>query len=650
MADNLLRLSKETQDSLVRYANIVLDLHSRTSAYRDKMEFIDVAYARYQTEQATNPGEDRSGAANQPCGVNVNDITVPIVVSQVDAYVGYFADAWLSGFPLFPVVSSYQDRSEAEQLESIIDDHSIRGRYARQLLLNFRNCAKYNFSAIELDWCPLNIYNVTDALTQLGTQNSKGQNKLAPETFYINQLNTWDTYNTIWDYRVHPVDVPYHGEYAGELSIISRIELKRELAYYNATGNGYNTTQALQSALAGRAEATGFQYYTERPQITELVVNKDLHRLGLFDWISWIRGQKQGNMASRIAMMSDVYERLKLYVRLVPNEHGMHGVPNAGTPQVWKLVFINHEKLVYAARVYSLYDMIPVFFGQPFEDGFGMQTKSIAENGIPFQQAASDLFSIRMNSARRAVVDRAIYDPKALNSADVNAPYPAAKIPLRDGQTLAGKKLDDVYKHIPFDSRGTETVIQDMGQVINMADMLNGINQGIQGQRVKGNKTRKEWDDTQEGAKNKMRLPAIGIEYQQMIPIKEQIRLNIFQYGVDGAFQSQTNAQVYQINAQKLQEMRKKVMSFKVADGLTPADRLASTPVIQEGMAMIQQSPLLQASLGPVLPHMFVHFMSLGGVKSFEQYLPQIDKAAQAAPPQAPPAGTAPAQTPPTGA
>lgn len=641
---NVLRLSPDTQRSLVKYATIILDLHAQQSQYRDKMEQIDVAYARYKTEQAATPGTDTYGAANQPCGVNVNDITVPIVISQVDSYVGYFADIFLSGFPMFPVVTQYNDRADGEALESIIDDHSIRGRYPRHMLMSFRDSAKYNFSCLEVDWCPLDIYNVTDALTQLQVgPTGRGQNKLESSSFMHNAVRRTDPYNTIWDYRVNPVDVPYKGEYAGYIELISRIELKRKLAYYGSSGNGYNTTQVLTKSLGQKANPEGFAYYTEAPDISSLVQNKDLHKLGLFNWLEYLQGQKQSGKGSKVSYMSDIYEHLVLYVRLIPQEHGMENVPAKGTPQVWKLCFINHDTLAYAQRIYSLYDMIPMLFGQPFEDGFGMQTKSLGENAIPFQQAASDLFSIRLNSARRAVVDRAIYDPKALNSSDVNAPYPAAKIPLRDGQTLTGKKLDDVYKQIPFDSRGTETVIQDMGSIVAMSDRMSGINQALQGQHVPGNKTRKQWEDTQEGAQNRMRLPALAIEYQQMLPIKELIKLNIYQYGVEGTFQDMRTGTAHKIDRAALDRIRQKVGLFKLADGFHPAEKLASTDILVEGMKFIGQSPPLQATLGPLLPQMFIHFLSLGGVKGIEQYMPQLEaQTAQVQPnPQNPQGGTA---------
>lgn len=618
-----LRINADAQASLVKYCNNVLQLHQRMSDVRQKMEFIDIAYARYNVNnQNTGDGGVDSfseQAGNQTCGINNDEITVPVVVSQVDSYVGYFADIFLSGFPMFPVVSDFSNREYAEQLETIIDDHSIRGRYPRHLLLNFRDAAKYNLTATEVEWCPLDIYNVAGSFEALTNEK---QQRLQQAKTSINKLKRIDPYNFVYDYRVHPVDVPYSGEYAGYIEVVSRVEVKRRLQYLASTGYGYNTSQAMASSLgAGQAAPGVFGYYTMQPQISNLIANRSLHKLGMFDWMSYLNGEKQKKGYSM--PHSDTYEWTTLYVRLIPEEHKMDNVPRKGTPQVWKLEFMNHSKLVSAKRVYSLYEMIPIFVSQPFEDGFDMQTQSLAESGIPFQEASSKLFSIRLNAARRAVMDRAIYDPKVINPSDINSPVAAPKIPIRDGALLSGKTLQEAYLQIPFDSRGTETVVQDMNALIGMADKMNGLNQPMQGQFQKGNKTRKEFDTTMQGSNQRMRLPALAMEYQLFIPIKEQVKLNIYQYGVQGVFNDQRTGKAYNIDAAKLEEMRKRVGAFKIADGFHPAEKMASSDVLTQGMQFISQSPILQQTLGIMLPQMFIHLMSLGGVKGLEQYLPQ---------------------------
>lgn len=615
------RLSADAQASLVKYVNIILDIHAKQSPLRDKMEVIDVAYARYiaENQETGSNGVDETPAGQQACGVNINDITVPIVVSQIDSYVSYLNDVYLSGYPLFPVVSTPDKIIQADRLQAVIDDHAIRGRYQRQLGLSFKDAVKYNLSAIEIDWCPLDVYNLNMNYLE------PTKNKIESSAYFINKLKSVDMYNCIMDGRVLPVDLPYCGEYAGYIEIIPRIELKRRLAYHESSGNGYHTAQAMVSNLAkvGTPQAALFGYYTEKPQISELIKNDALKQGQMADWMAYLTDARRSRTGiGQLEQMSDIYEYTTLYARIIPEEHKITNVPKKNTPQVWKLCFVNHEKLVYAKRIFTIYDTLPMFFAQPLEDGFNFQTKTTAENAIPFQEAASSLFSVRLNAARRAVVDRAIYDSVALNPNDVNSPYPAAKIPFKANALLGGKKIDDIYKSIPFDPSGTETVVQDMQIVSNMADDMNGVNKPQRGQFQKGNKSRKEWEDTMAGSYGRMRNCALMLEYQQILPIKEQIKLNIFQHGVKGQYQNMQTGTVYDIDAKVLEEMRREVMNYALADGLLPADKIASTDIIREGMQMLSTSQPLQMQLGPMLAPMFLHFMSIGGVRGLEKYMP----------------------------
>jgi hypothetical protein len=243
---------------------------------------------------------------------------------------------------------------------------------------------------------------------------------------------------------------------------------------------------------------------------------------------------------------------------------------------------------------------------------------------MQFQEAAKKLFAIRFNAARRAVVDRAIYSPQHLDESDVNAPHPAAKIPLRPNSLKVGQTIDNVYKSIPFDPRGTETVVQDINSVIDMSRMLNGINKPQQGEFQKGNKSVQEWQDTMSGSDNRLRLPAMAFEYQLFMPLKENIKLNIMQYGPTGIFQNMKTGEPLEVTTQDIEKIRASVFMFKIADGYIPASKMAATAAIQQGMQTIQTSPILQQAYGAYLPQMFAHLMKLAGVDGLDEYSPQI--------------------------
>lgn len=630
------RIGAPQQESLVKYVKSKLEEHKRNEELRNKMLVIDVAYTRYQATKNSSQGVDQA-AADYTCGVNLNEIKAPIVVAQADSFTGYLADVFLSGYPIFPVVSTPRYRQQAEKFQAIIDDHSVVGGYAREILQFIRATVRYNLAGLECDWVPIEKYSIN-----IDTKAPTSGPKVKKTQDHYTGIIYRDPYNLIFDRRVPAAYVPLKGEFVGYIEVESRISLMRELKYLESTEYGYNTTKALGSINGTRSTPmpamSGFYYY-DKPQISSYIANRSFRNFMETDWEAWLNGMPQ-----RLGkMVQGMYEKTTLYARIVPAEHGMMSVPNPQDPQIWKLQVVNNDTLICAKRVISAYDILPILIGQPIEDGFDLQTQSVAELNIPWQEAASTLFNIRFAAARRAVSDRAIYDPGAIDPSDINKPVPAPKIPVKQGTLLTGTKtLDSIYKSIPFDGRGTEGVVSDAGIIMNtFAPMTTGLNKPQQGEFQKGNKSVKEWTDTMAGSDNRLRLPALTLEYQVFVPIKAQLKLNIFQYGPTGIFQNIKTGEPLEVTQADLEELRKTVLMFKLADGYTPASKIAGTDTIKEGMMMLNQSPVLQQQFGAALPNIWAHLMTLGGVQGIEEYLPenQVPVAGRVNPPPMTPTG-----------
>ena len=368
-----------------------------------------------------------------------------------------------------------------------------------------------------------------------------------------------------------------------------------------------NVKEALQSYITSYAPN-----YRIHPQVSDYVSSRK--PLSSVDWNAFL-GVKS-NESSRGLVGN--YEKVVLYVRVAPGDLGIPG-PMPNTPQIFQLVVINGEILVQAKRLISAYDYIPILFAQPLEDGLGDQTKSTAENIIPIQNAAKTLFNISTNAARRAVSDRALYNPDLINPRDINAPVPAPKIPVTMN-SLLGRPLSDAYYAIPFDARGTEGALQNGMQIVAFGKELSGLNNPMQGQFQKGNKSVQEWQDTMGGADSRLRLPALTLEYQFFVPLKEILKFNIFQFGKDMTVVSQTTGKEIAI---VVADLREKVLKFRLADGYTPKSKLASTEVIMQLMQVIMQAPILQQAYGASLPSMLAHLAQLGGVRGLDEYNPQ---------------------------
>jgi len=620
---NVLKISKESQKSLLEFATQIMGQHKASiNELANKMDEIDVAYARYKAStELGSDGVDRT-AAQKACDVFATDdnVTPPIVVSQVDSFVAYLADVFLSGFPLFPVVSTPSTRKWAEQLETLIDDHALLGSYPRHLLMFLRDATKYNYGVLEADWDIIERYATMNDFEQ---ENSRG---LAKKDKYFTRLRRLDPRNVIRDTAVMPAEVSEHGDFAGYIEKVSSTQLERFFVKLAKKQQGFNFQEARKtsSTSSGALGDHGTNLYRELPQISNYVSTSYSHRNGTIDWDAYAdndTGRKRAPYGSR-------FEKVVLYVRIVPNDHGISHAPQKNTPQIWRLIIVNGTVLIAAHRIISAYDHLPILFGQPLEDGFGEQTQSIAEGEIPFQDAAEKLYNIRFSAARRAVSDRALYNSNVLSSKDVNSKAAAPKIPVNINP-MNNVSLDSIYKQIPFDLRGTESALADAAQIVQFSRELHGLNNARTGQFQKGNKSVTEWNDVQSGSENRLRLPALTLEYQVFMPLKSIIALNILQYGEDAELVSQKSGEVVKIN---ITELRGQALSFKIADGYTPKSKMASTEFLQAGIQMISNSPILQQVYGPSLPAMFAHLMSLGGVKGLEEYNPQTP--AQAAPVQ----------------
>jgi hypothetical protein len=603
-----LKLTTQAQRTVVEFAEKVLMAHKSQTEVRNKMDAIDIAYARYKAAEAANTdGVDPIRGADAACG-NVfddDDITPPLVVSQVDSYTAYLADVFLSGYPLFPVVSNPSNKVYAEQLETLLDDHSTLGGYVRQLLLFLRDGVKYNYCAIETDW---------DAIEQFSTvgdfENGTGR-AIKRSKKYFTKLKRLNMRNVVRDTTVQVGDIAEQGDYAGYIEMISKTKLKRLLNKLTDSSDVYNADKAI---MAGGGTGSPSNNYTEDPLISNYVTNMGFGKNGV-DWDAYLDADKSSTR--RGASYGTMFEKFTLYARIMPAEFGITA-PQKNTPQIWKFIIINGNILICAKRIISAYDYLPILFGQPMEDGLGYQTQSVAEGEIPFQSAASTLFNIRFASARRAVSDRALYDPSFITAKDVNSRGPAPKIPARIG-ALANKTLKDVYHQLPFDNRGMENVMADAQMLVNFSKELHGLNGPKQGQFQKGNKSVSEWNDTMAGSDNRLRLPALCLEHQVFSPLKSILTLNIFQYGEDAVVVSQKSGEVIKIDLAKL---RSQVLAFRIADGVTPKSKLAGTEAIAGILNLISTSQILQQIYGNRLPGMVAHLAQLQGVRGLEEYDP----------------------------
>jgi len=540
---------------------------------RNQMRDIDLAYMRENDFTKEHREARKANKYGDP--TKYKNVVIPVVMPQVEASVVYQSSVFLTGNPIFEFISVPQYEDQAAQMNAIIEDQQNRGGWIRELQMFFRDGFKYGICGLEIDW----EQEVTASL-ETDIKFSATQGKPKEVVWEGNVIKRLDLYNTFWDTRVPPAEVYKYGEFAGYTKLMSRVALKDFIGKLPAKIIA-NIKPAFESGMGATTQGGlgGIESFY-MPQLNPDALMQANPRLST-DWMAWAGLAMQGKNIE--IMYKNQYEVTTLYARILPSDFGLN-VPSANTPQVWKLIFVNHQVLVYAERQTNAHGYLPILFGQPLEDGLFLQTKSLAQNVQPLQEVASAMMAANIASLRRSISDRGLFDPSRVSPDNINSDNPSAKIPVRP--SAYGKPLQEAYYPIPFNNDSFQYLNPSIQMIQGLANTVAGHNQAQQGQFVKGNKTLHEYDDVMNRANGRDQACSIFLEAQVFRPLKEILKINILQYQAGGTVYSSTAKQAVKIDPVQL---RQAVMQFKVADGLLPSDKLINEDVLQTAFQAISQ-------------------------------------------------------------
>ena len=494
-------LSPKAQEGIIHFYRSCASITSSVWNIREQMLAVDKLYMREMDRTMEDAKAKMANAAGDP--TKFQNIVVPVVMPSVEAAVTYQTSVFLTGVPLFGVSSTAEHSDAALQMESIIDDQSIRGGWARELQLLFRDGFKYNFAAAEVDWTRKKIFS-----PETDFNFSPDQAKPVETYWEGNTLKRLDPYNVVFDARYKPTEMSARGEFVGYTELISHVELRQlmyELSYR------MNTKQAYESASGSLGTTFPYNYYILQLNPSALL---DQQAFAAINWLSWAGLEERKTNIN----FKNTYFKTTFYARIVPADFGISSTA-AHVPQIWKFIIINNQVLIYAERQTNAHNLIPILFAQPLEDGLGYQTKSLARNSEPFQSVASALVNSSIQARRRSIADRGLYDPSRVDSKHINNESASAKIPVKPA--AYGKPLSEAYYAIPYRDEQSAQAMQDMQAMIRLNEQVTGQNQAQQGQFVKGNKTLFEYQDIMSNASGRSQAISILLETQFFTPLKE---------------------------------------------------------------------------------------------------------------------------------
>lgn len=599
-------LSQKSQKAFIAYYQALQSTQETTRGERRaRLEKVDRDYQREVDRSKVQA--DAANANHAGDITKLQNIIIPVVMPQVEAAVAHQASVFLTEQPLFGTVSSPEFIDEAMQMETLLDNQAIKGGWSRQLIMFFRDGFKHNFAPIEVTWASKVTYSVE---TNINENLKDGTPKSV--IWNGNKIKRLDPYNTFVDDRVPPSEAHEHGEFAGYTELMSRIKLKTLISELPSKIIG-SITPALESGIGtGGVGASDRGYYV--PDINPKVTGSGTENGGT-NWMTWAGLSTMRNMDIEY---KDSYEVTTLNCRVLPSEFELN-VPNKNTPQIYKLIIVNHEHIIYCELQTNAHNMLPILVGMPKEDGLSYQTKSMADDAAPFQEVATTYMASIQASRRRAISDRLLYDPSRVLGAHINSVNPSAKIPVRP--KAYGKNLNEAVYQFPYREDQAGNSMQQISALLNMSNELVGQNKVSQGQFQKGNKTLAEFESVMANSSGRDQLASIMLEFQVFVPMKEMLKLNILQYQGGTTIYNRDEKKVVEIDPLVL---RKAVTEFKVSDGLIPSDQMLNSENFSVAMQVFGSAPSIAAGYN-VAPF-FSYLMKTQGadITAFEKSPEQI--------------------------
>lgn len=602
------------------------------SDFRTLLRYRDRAYQRQLNVTAEHVKAIRANM--QGDARKLQDITVPIVMPQVESAVAYQAGVFLTSYPIFGVVSYPANMDAALQFETTLADQSLKYGWARELMKVFRDGFKYNFGAAVVYWkkTPLKSIVTDTNITAAGLA------AIRDYAYGGNCIKRVDPYNCFMDMTVPPAQLHTDGEFFGWNELISRVKLKQLIAQLD-TNKTTGAREAFESSFAGATQdgTDGLSYH--QPEINQYL-NMGTAALGSTNWGQWM-GLPGSNNRSTINY-KDNYVLTHFYCRALSSDFGATG----NQVKIYHAIIVNWHTVIFAEELNVGYDILPCIVMQPNEDGLGYQTQSMLDNALPFQDMSSSLWNISLESKRRLIFDRLIYNPRFIDKKDIDAISSVSRIPLRNANMGKDSNVmtQAVYQ-IPYREDNSGTNIQMSEMISAMADQATGQNKVDRGQFQKGNKTKTEFQETMANSNSRQQLSALAIEHQFMTPIKEIVRSNTLQYQAAGRILNREQSEEVAVDPIKLRES---ILEFKITDGMLPADKMLNSEMLTVFMQTAQAIPAVQTEYD--IMGMFLYWAKLRGAYWLEdfkrdpaqqqQFLQTMQQTAQAATPPEAPAAT----------
>lgn len=553
---------KQLQELLPRYTQ-----YNINGRLRDRFQLVD-RYIQRSMDTEANAVAARI-AARSGDRTKLQNMELPICMQQLDTAHSRLVGTFLTGYPIFSMVATHELQDVALMYNALIERDQERFKWIPNLSRSLRHLLKYNVMAVEVDY-------TTQHTNQLRINGA--DRETTSVSYSGNKLRSIDPYNFLFDPTVPLHELAESGTYAGYVYRRNYIAVKMYLNSLQDTRKEFCVLQNFNTAL-DNSVGGGSLYYT--PDVHPL---EDRNPEG--DQWEGFFGFNSPNAVN--GATNGRYEIVVLYARLIPNQFGItKQLPKEGHPTPFKLVYVSGV-LVYVEPLRHAHGLLPIITAHGYDDELGWQNSSFVENLMDMQDGGSALWNGSIASMRRAVGDRALYNPLLVKPSDVNSANPVAKIPVRTN--AYNGNLESAYKSIPYTDSISPQLQGNMQLVLALSNQVTGLNPAAQGNFVKGNKTQSEYSDVMQNSESRMMRFSLDTESLVFAPLKRMLKLNYMQYASKESVMMRSQRKMATIEPEKLLQQE---ADFKVADGIFPVGKAMNTEALIAAINGTAQMPEL---------------------------------------------------------
>lgn len=501
----------------------------------------------------------------------LQNMELPVCLQQLDTAHTRLVGTFLTGYPMFSMVATPQLQDVALMYNALIERDQDRFGWVPQLSRVLLYLLKYNVGAVEVSFEQVH----TNSLRINGNERD-----ISAITYAGNSIRAIDPYNFLFDPTVPLHELAQYGTYAGYVFRRNYIAVKMFMNALQDTKKEFCILRNFNTALDNTAGGTGLYFAPDVHPLEDRNVSGD-------NWEGFF-GFTAPNASTAGGVANGRYEVVVLYARLIPNQFGISGqMEREGHPTPFKLIYVSGV-LVYAEPLRNAHGLLPIVAAHGYDGNLGWQANSFVENLFDMQDGGSALWNGSIASMRRAVSDRALYNPTLVKSTDVNSANPAAKIPVRVNSYNGS--MDQAYKSIPYEDRLSPQLQGNMQVVLALANQVTGLNPAAQGSFVKGNKTQTEYSDVMQNSEARMMRMSLELEATLFAPLKRMIKMNYMQYASKESVMLRSQRKLATVEPEKLLQQE---ADFKVADGVFPITKALGAEALVAAINGMAQMPEL---------------------------------------------------------